>query len=386
MEFKYSIKLCKTLKICKKCIQPDTRPRIYFDQNGICGACVWNEKQSKIDWGKRKKQLEKIADWAKKKSTSNYDCVIGVSGGKDSTLQALTARDELGLNCLLVNSEPEGITDLGKHNIENLKNLGFDVISLRPNPKLMMKLIKRDFYKYLNPQKVTEFSLYSSGYIIADEFNIPLIIQGENAALTLGVSKTDMGEGFDALNVTESNTLSTGWRDYLEEDGVKEKDLFMFHFNKKRIIEKGFKAIWLQYFLKDWSNHNNAKFSEKFGCKYRPKDFNPNSIGTYVPYAQIDSDLIQVNQLLKYIKFGFGQCMDHVCYDLRDKIISKKEAINLVKKVDGKCDEKYILKFCKYIGIDLEEFWDNAEKFRGKMWIKNSNNQWHNTILDYLME
>ena len=112
----------------------------------------------------------------KKTSKSNYDCVVGVSGGKDSTLQALIARDKLGLRCLLVNSEPEGITEIGKHNIENLKNLGFDVISLRPNPKLMKKLIKRDFYKYLNPQKVTEFSLYSSGYIIADEFNIPLII------------------------------------------------------------------------------------------------------------------------------------------------------------------------------------------------------------------
>lgn len=372
------------MRICNKCIQPDTRPGIYFDENGICGACIWNEYKLKIDWNERKRQLQKISDWAKEKSKSNYDCVIGVSGGKDSTLQALTARENLGLRCLLVNSEPEGITEIGKHNIENLKNLGFDVISLRPNPKLMKKLIKRDFYKYLNPQKITEFSLYSSGYIIADELDIPLIIQGENAALTLGVSKTGMGKGYDALEITESNTLSTGWKDYLEVEGVEEKDLFMFHFNKKRILEKDFKAIWLQYFLKDWSNHNNAKFSEKYGFKSRPKDFDPYSIGTYVPYAQVDSDLIQVNQLLKYIKFGFGQCMDHVCYDLRDGRISRKKAIELVKKIDGKCDNKYIKKFCDYIEIDSKEFWTVTEKFRGSMWIKNENEQWHNNILDYL--
>jgi N-acetyl sugar amidotransferase len=371
------------LRICKKCIQPDTRPDIFFDEHGICGACIWNEEKSKIDWSKREQELQEISDWAKKTSKSNYDCVVGISGGKDSTLQAITARDKLGLRCLLVNSEPEGITEIGKYNIENLKNLGFDVISLRPNPKLMKKLIKRDFYKYLNPQKVTEFSLYSSGYIIADEFNIPLIIQGENAALTLGVSNTGMGKGYDALEITESNTLSTGWQDYLDVDDVEEKDLYMFHFNKKRIQEKGIKAIWLQYFLKDWSNHNNAKFAEKHGFKTRPSNFNPSTIGTYVSYSQLDSDLIQVNQLLKCVKFGFGQCLDHTCYDLRDGRITRKEALDLVKKYDGKCSPKYVKKFCNYVGINLDEFYQNVEKFRGTMW-KKIDGSWKNMFLEDL--
>ena len=369
--------------ICQNCIQPDTRPGIFFDKNGICGACLWNEEKSKIDWNERENELQKICYWAKKVTKSSYDCVIGVSGGKDSTLQALTARDKLGLRCLLVNSEPEGITDIGQHNIQNLKNLGFDVISLRPNPILMKKLIKRDFYKFLNPQKVTEFSLYSSAYIVADEFNIPLIIQGENAALTLGTSKTGLGKGFDALKITESDTLSTGWDNYLDVDDVEEKDLFMFHFNKKRIIEKGFKAIWLQYFLKDWSNHNNANFSKKNGFKTRSSNFDPFAIGTYVSYAQLDSDLIQVNQLLKSIKFGFGQCLDHSCYDLRDGRITRKEAIDLVIKYDGQCSEKYIKKFCDYIGIDTNEFWKIANKFRGSMW-NNVDGKWENTFLQNL--
>ena len=69
--------------------------------------------------------------------TGNYDCVIGISGGKDSTKQALTARDRLGLRCLLVNYEPENITDIGRHNRENLRDLGFDMLTFRPNPKIM---------------------------------------------------------------------------------------------------------------------------------------------------------------------------------------------------------------------------------------------------------
>src|SRR3989304_4265464 len=206
------------MKVCKKCIQPDSRPGIYFNEDGICGACLWEEEKKTIDWNSREKELMQIAIWAKKTTTSNYDCVIGVSGGKDSTKQALTAKDRLGLRCLLVNNEPEGITDIGNHNIENLKNLGFDVISIRPNPIVMRKLIKRDFYKYLNPVKVTEYSLWSSAYIIADQFNIPLLIQGENPSLTLGVSLT-LEPDDNALNADQQNTLKSDWHEYLEVDG-----------------------------------------------------------------------------------------------------------------------------------------------------------------------
>ena len=98
------------LKICKKCIQPNTRPGIYFDDEDVCGACLWAKEKETIDWEKRFEELNEIATWAKNNTKSNYDCVIGVSGGKDSTKQAITARDRLGLRCLLVNYEPENIT------------------------------------------------------------------------------------------------------------------------------------------------------------------------------------------------------------------------------------------------------------------------------------
>jgi len=372
------------MKICKKCIQPDTRPGIYFNNDGVCGACLWEEEKKLIDWNAREKELQNVANWAKKNTKGNYDCVIGVSGGKDSTKQALTARDRLGLRCLLVNSEPEGITEIGKHNIENLKNLGFDVIALRPNPMVMKKLVRRDFYKYLNPVKVTEYSLWSSTYIIADYFDIPLIIQGENPGLTLGVSLTGVGKDSDALKVNEIHTLSSGWKEYLEVEGIEEKDLYLFHYDRKKLEKKGFRAIWLQYFLKEWSFRGNAEFSQKHGLKWRPEDFDPNSIGTYTPFAQLDSDLVQVNQMLKYIKFGFGQCMDHACYDLREGRLTQGEAIEFVRKYDGKCAEHYIIKFCDYVGITVEKFWNVANGFRGPMWVKDKQNNWHNTYWDVL--
>ena len=371
------------MKICTKCIQPDTRPGIFFNNEGVCGACLWVEEQKTINWDLRFKELQEISNWAKKKSNSNYDCAIGVSGGKDSTKQALTARDRLNLNCLLVNYEPENITDVGKQNIENLKKIGFDVITIRPNPNIVKKMMRYDFFTHLNPVKATEFSLYSSTYIIAEKFNIPLIIQGENPGLTLGTSLTGVGKDANALNAEQLQTLSKGWEEYLNIDGITEKDLFLFHYNREKLESMNTKAIWLQYYLKEWSYRKNAEFSISHGLKCRD-DAKANEIGTFVKFAQLDSDLVHVNQMLKCIKFGFGQCMDHVCYDIMDGLMNRKKAIEMVKEYDGKCSEQYIQEFCDFINITLDEFWQTVEKFRGNMWSKN-NNEWVNKLHELLV-
>jgi N-acetyl sugar amidotransferase len=367
----------ENLKICSKCIQPNTRPGILFSKQGVCGACLWEEEKKKIDWNRRINDLNEIVEVAKKKN-ANYDCVIGVSGGKDSTKQAITARDNLGLKCLLVNYQPDNITEIGIKNIENLKQLGFDVLSIRPNPKVMQKLVKYDFFNHLNPVKATEFSLYSSAYIVAEKFNIPLVIQGENPGLTVGTSLTGVGKDSDALKAYQLQTLSEGWKEYLQVDKISEKDLFLFHYNIEKLISQNTKGIWLQYFLKDWSYRGNAEFSAKYGFKERKK-FKPEDIGTYIGFGALDSDLVHVNQMLKFIKFGFGFCMDHVCYDVRDKNLDRKEAVELVLKYDGKCSKKYIEDFCDYAKISEKEFSDTIEKFRGNVWYEKDN-KWVNKI------
>ena len=374
------------MEICTNCIQPNTRPGIYFNEEGVCGACLWGEEKNKIDWDLRCKELQDIALWAKKNSKGDYDCTIGVSGGKDSTKQAITARDKLDLNCLLVNCEPENITDIGRKNIENLKNLGFDVVTIRPNPNVMKRLIRYDFFEHLNPVKATEFALYSSTYIIAEKFKIPLIIQGETQVLTLGTRLISAGQVQDALNVDQNmRTLSQGCQEYLNVDGIKKRDLFLFRYNKENLKELGIKGIWLQYYLKEWSYRGNAEFSKKYGLTVR-ENFNPKDIGTYVDFSALDSDLNHVNQMLKYIKFGFGFCMDHACYDIRDGHITRNEAMNLVKNYDGKCSEEYIKKFCNYVEITIDKFWDTANSFRGPMWSKNEDNEWVNEYWNKIKE
>ena len=367
------------MHICKECIQPDTRPGIFFNEDGVCGACLWEHEKKELDWDQRESELKQIIEKTKSKEAL-YDCAIGVSGGKDSTFQAITARDRFGLRCLLVNYQPENITPIGEKNIENIKNLGFDVVTIRPNPKVMKKLIRYDFFKNLNPVKPTEFALYSSTYIIAEKFNIPLIIQGENPGLILGTSLTGVGTDSNALKANELHTLSSGWEVYSEIEGINKDDLLWFHYDRKKLEDMGVKGIWLNYFIEEYSQRHNAEFSKKYGLVGRGKEIDPNSIGTYAPYVSLDSNLVQVNQMLKFVKFGFGQCMDQACYDIREEVMSRNEAIELVLKYDGKCSNEYVQEFCDYIEITVDEFWSTVEKFRGNMWKKDNSGELKNCI------
>jgi len=364
------------MRYCTKCVQPDTRPGIVFGEDGVCGACMYEEEKKSINWDARWRELQGIAEWAKETSRTGYDCVVGVSGGKDSTFQALTARDRLGLRVLLVNSEPEGITEIGQKNIENLKQMGFDCVSIRPNTRVMRQLVKKCFYEYGNPAKITEYSLTASAYIASQALKIPLVIQGENDALTLGVKNIGLPADGNALNYNKVETQMTPLQEFIGGK-ITERDLFMFKYDGEKMAKDGHKAVWLQYYTKEWSQSHNAEFSIRHGLTIRPKEFDTADIGTYCPYYQLDSDIWPMNMMLKYVKFGFGQATDHACYDIRAGILTREEAINLVKEYDGKCHSRYVKGFCDYIVITLDEFWRVAESFRGPMWEKDDHGKWH---------
>jgi len=359
------------MKYCKICVQPDTRPRIKFDKNGICFACKFEEARKAVNWGKREEELKEIIHWTKKNNRGNHDCVIGVSGGKDSTFQSLYAKEKMGLNCLLVNLAPDGITRWGAHNMENLIQHGFDAMIYRPNPKIWKEAIKYSFYKFGNPVKPTEYPLFAVSYITALRFGIPLIIQGENAGATLGVCE-GLGSDGNALNVNLGNTLNGGNAFDWEVDGITLKDLIWYQFPDKNEIQKAvIRAIYLNYYVKEWSFWGNTEFAEKQGLTKR-QEHDPLLAGRLNPYCSIDSDIQIINQMIKYYKFGFGFVTDEVCYAIREGRMNREEGVNLVKKYDGKCGENYIKEFCSYIDISIDEFWKVIDLFVNKDLFKKS--------------
>lgn len=365
---------------CKKCLQPDTRPGILFNENGVCYACLYEESKKKISWDQRFIQLKQIANDAKEKTKKNgniYDCVIGVSGGKDSTFQAVYCKEKLGLHPLLINCVPDEITEIGRKNIENLNALGFDIISIRLNPNVAKKLARKSFFERGNIVSASEYCLWASAYIMADRFNIPLIIQGENAALTLGAA-LNQEQSDDAFSVVQLDTLNGFKSDDLidEKIGVTKEDLYFYSLpDIKQMQEKGIRAIFLQYYTKEWSQVNNADFSVARGLVGRTDDLH--NLGRYRRYTGLDSDLIVANQMIKYLKFGFGFATDEVGYDIREGRLSREDAKWYVNEYDGKCGEKYIKLACDYLTITEEEFWKTVDKYVNKeLFERNADGRW----------
>ena len=347
------------MNYCKRCCQPDTRPKLVF-KDGICGACLWEEERKLIDWSEREAKLDWFVKEAKNRARvrGTYDCALGVSGGKDSTFTALYAKEKLGLNCLLVSAFPDKITPEGRYNFDNLVNQGFDCIRIHVNPKLLASLMRRDFFKYLHFRKATEYPLWASVYTVAKEKNIPLIIQGENAALTLGVSE-DMNTDWDASTVYKTNTIAgeTALDHYPE---IPPSQLLLYKFPDM----SGWygKAIWLNWFVKEWSQWGNAHFAIQNGLQVR--DDTLDNLGRIHLWTCLDSNFHIVSQMHKYYKFGFGFATDEVCYDIREQRLTREEGFELIKKYDGKCARKYIQEFCEFIGISEVEHWQSVQKFK----------------------
>ena len=367
------------MRYCKRCLQPDTRPGIIFDDEQICFACRYEESKATINWEERQAELKSFAEEAKaeaKKRGNTYDCIIGVSGGKDSTFQAVYAKERLGLNPLLINCMPDEITEIGRKNIENLNNLGFDIISIRPNPIVAKKLARKSFFERGNIIAASEYCLWASAYIMAVKFNIPLIIQGENAALTLGAAKNQEATG-NAFSVMQLETIRGASVDSFVDlsNNITEKDLFLYKIpTVEEMQAKGIRAIFLQYYVREWSQVTNADFAVARGLTGRSG--NLHDLGRYRRYTALDCDLQIPNQMIKYLKFGFGYATDEICYDITEGRFSREDGKWYVNEYDGGCGEQYIEKTCKYLGITKEEFWEVVDKYVNRDLFEKIDGKW----------
>lgn len=366
------------MKVCKRCVNPETRPNIYFDEEGVCPVCRFEEqkKGKRIDWDARAEELKEITDWGKANSKSTYDCIVTVSGGKDSTKQAVYARDVLNLNPLLVSCvyPPEQLQERGAYNLGNLISLGFDTISVSLNPQIWKDLMRQGFFKHANWCKSTEMALYAIPIHVAIAYKIPLVFLGENPALTIG-EKHGRLDG-DASRMKYCNTLQGGDPGDLMTGEMSFKDVHFYYYPSDDDMEYAkLRIIYLGYYIKEWSGKNNAEFSIQRGLKIREEG--PEQIGDLWRFTGLDEDYRIVNQMIKYVKFGFGHVTDQVCEAINLGIMDRAEGIELVKKYDGKCDRSFIERYCRYLGISEETFWEILEAVRNReIWQKDQNGNW----------
>ncbi len=351
------------MKYCTLCLQPDTRPNTYFTSSGICPACSYFEHLHSVDWLERYEILKDLIDSFPKNKKQHFDCIIGVSGGKDSTRQALWVRDKLGLKPLLVSLSypPEQLTERGVDNVSNLINLGFDVVISAPAPGTWKLLMRESFLKFTNWAKSTELALFTSVPQIAIHYGISVILWGENPGLQLGDMKTLGKTGYDGNNLRYMNTLSGAKNEWMVDAGIDLDELIPYQYPSHEVFEQNnIQIIYLGWFLGDWSSINNAMYSIPNGLRIR-KDTVDNT-GDLLGVTALDEEWVTLNQMIKYYKFGFGRVTDYINEDIRNGRVSRDEGISVVKLYDDACSSKYIDSFCKYIGITVNQFWDQVHK------------------------
>lgn len=347
------------MKYCQFCLQPDTRPNSNFI-DGMCPACNYAREIENVNWKLRFNDLIKICDQIKSISRrpGDFDCIIGVSGGKDSTRQALFVRDKLGLNPLLVclSYPPEQITERGAANISNLIELGFSVETVSPSAPTWKTLKREGFSRFVNSFRSTELALFTAVPKVAIQKNIQFIFWGENPALQVGDLRSMGRNGWDGNSVIKANTLSSG-HGWMIENGHSEKLLNFYTYPSSTDFETNkIQIVYLGWFLGDWSEVENGMYSVCKGLKIR-NDGLERTADMYGITA-LDEDFTPVNQYIKYLKFGFGRITDYVNEDIRNGRLSRNEGIEIVEEFDGVLDGFYVQRYCDYLQITQTEFYD----------------------------
>ena len=361
------------LSYCKSCILPNTRPNLLIDEDGNCNGCKGTDIKQIIDWDNRKKHFEKLINEVKKKD-HQYDCLIPVSGGKDSTWQVIKALD-YGLNPLCVTWKTPARNQLGTDNLLNLVQLGVNHIDFSINPKVERLFTRKSFERMGSPVLPMHMALHAIPLQVAVKFNIPLIIWGENSAFEYG-GDDKLLQGFSLTHswlkkygVTQG-TIAEDWID----DELSSSDLKPYFWPSDEEQEKaGVKAIFLGHFFK-WDPHYTYEIAKKNGFKASKK---PKT--GYYSFADIDDEfLITIHHWIKWYKFGFTRLWDNLSLEIRNRRMTRKKAIDIIAEAGNELPHKEISEFCNYIKITEKNFFEIMELFRNKnIWKQDITGKWY---------
>jgi len=364
------------MKYCKRCVQPDTRPGIILNYEGVCSACVGHEEKTKrIDWKARRRELELILNKFKAKGDTGYDCIIPVSGGKDSTYQVYMMTQVFKMRALAVTYRYADRTPLGQKNLDNLRKLGVDHIDIAPNPEVERKFIRKAFIEAGDPCLPDHLGIFSVTLRIAVNYKIPLIIWGENPQLEYGGKDEERNNPYLdrkwlSLHGCLQGKLAEDWAD----KDLSLKDLFIYTIpSDEELASARIQSIFLGYYLQ-WDPLQNYEIAKNMGFEESPDG---PKMGLY-DFADLDSTNIIIHHYIKLHKFGITRLHDNISVEIRSGRMTRKEGVEILKSKEERVPTYEIQQFCDYLNIKESEFWEQLEEFRNKdIWKKDTDSNWY---------
>lgn len=360
------------MKYCKKCLLPTSRPGIVLDEEGICTGCIGSkEKKEVINWKAREKDFEAIIE--KHKGKGEYDCLIPVSGGKDSTWQVYTMLQH-GMRPLAVTIKCQNRTPLGQRNLDNLISLGVDHIDFTVNPRIDSKFMLKTFKEMGNPSLIEHLIMWSTIIKTALRYDIKLIVWAENSALEYGGSEKDRNKfkmDYDWIRKygVTNGTVAEDWADA----DLPIELLQSYCLPPEESLDKaGIENLFLGMYM-EWEPEDIAIKSQSIGFEWAE---NP-VLGLH-PFVGVDCDFRVVHHFMKWYKFGVTKLWDNLAIEIREGRMTRESAVAYLKENSEPIPMEEIESFSRYLNISVDEFFAIAETHRNlSIWEKDSQGNWY---------
>ena len=363
------------MNFCSQCLYPDNHPLgITFDENNLCSGCIIHEEKNQLDWDSRMEVLKRIANEYKSTTRTTHDCIVPVSGAKDSHFILHIVKNELGLKPLIVNYNIHYNTYLGIRNLAYLRTLiGADFMQMTVNPSRVKKITKQTlkdlgsiYWHILAGQTVFPVQ-------VATKYKIPLIIWGAHQ----GIDQVGMFSHLDEVEMTrkyrkDHDLMGLEPEDLLTEDNdLEESDLHQYFYpNDAEIASVGVRGIYLNNYIRWDSRTQHEKMIDIY-------DYHTDiQQRTFDYYNDIDSyHYSGLHDYIKLIKHGYGKVNDHATREIRLRAMTREKGIDLVNKYQN-IEPQDTETFTEWLEIDTEKFWRIIEKHRNtKLWeLSNEGN------------
>ena len=363
---------------CSNCVYPSSSAvNLDFDSKMICTGCQIVSEKTDIDWKKRKSLLLELIKEYEGKKNSNYDCIIPVSGGKDSYFQTHIIKNELKLNPLLVTYNANNYTKTGLQNLRNMRER-FDVdhIFFTPSVNTLIKLNIIGMTMMGDMNWHAHMGIRTYPIQTAVRYNIPLMFWGEHGRSDVG----GMFSHHDFFEFTYRNFFEHDCRGYSLEDAINESKKNDITLKKNQldpwryptdeeIGNVGVRGLYISNFFHWDANHHGPMMINKYGFKESEEPFQR----TYRRMSNLD-DMHEngIHDYMKFIKFGYGRCSDHATKDIRSGKITRDQGIAEVKLRDH-VKPNDLNRWLDYVGWTEQQFDSLADTYRDPRvwWIKN---------------
>ena len=360
------------MKWCRSCVLPDSRPNLSIGADGVCSACRSHASKRTIDWAARARAFRDVVANAKARSRG-YDCLIPVSGGKDSTWQVVTCLEH-GLRPLAVTWRPPGRTALGQRNLDNLIRLGVDHIDYSIDPAVERAFTRRALERFGTPGLPMHMALFTIPVMIAVRFGIPLVVWGENSAFEYsGTGEESTGFRLDGAWLARHGvTHGTTARDWVDDELTEKALAAYFGPHPDAVEEAGVLAVFLGYYV-EWDAAMTARVAAANGFV---ADAGGARTGVY-DFADIDDAFISVHHWFKWPKFGFTRAFDNLSLEIRNGRLTRQRALEILAERGDDTPHEDIAAFCRFLGITEERFFTTAERFRNPdVWRCGEDGAW----------